>query len=705
MRTLCVFGCMAFAMGQTMTDPANNMTDPMKPPMNNTGNMNGSHPINGTDPMKPPMNGTDPWNPPMNGSNPMNGTHGMNGTDPMKPPMNVTNPMNGSHPINGTDPMKPPMNGTDPKNPPMNGSHPINGTNGMNGTGPMPPMMNGSHPMNSTNGMNGTDPWNPPMNGSHPMNGTDPMKPPMNSTDPKNPPMNGSHPMNGTDPMKPPMNGTDPKNPPMNGSHPINGTDPMKPPMNGTDNMKPPTDNTRPERMACTGPQSEWMEEEREKCCEDKKIGCGEKPQFECKHEANTTDVTQWTEEQKDFCCQRDMIACGSNAFNCSWGGETQRPWSGAQRDWCCTEKGVNCQSENEKKEDKDREQCRKDEMDGVLAKDADKSQKCCKDFAYGCVAKFECFANQTNASEWAEEKKEFCCREKDAGCAMRCDSKDKDMLTGDQQEFCCSIKGMGCSSEFKRAQKETDEKKDKEERDAGVHKKGFQMKLKGDAEEIFAEPKVVLRRLRKALLEASEKLGEKPERLVVKLLGLLMPNGKVPEGNQTQNWTMDIPRSWNEECHADEKERHAKNATQSADEPARDAGVLGETDSDYYAEIEIQDTDAATVEAASTEVKTTADNGALGGGDGPELAVGDMTEMSGSAPSTTPTTGDDDDSSSKTWLWALIGAVGALCIGAGVAAVMVHRKKETTNQGITFQEMEGQDDMSYTKSDVPEFA
>ena len=696
MRTLCVFGCVAFAMGQMGMNGAmggpdpKNMTNPM-PPMNGTTGMNNTGPM-------PPMNTTNG----MNGTRPMppmNGTSGMNGTGPMPPMMNGSHPMNGTNGMNGTRPMPPMngtngMNGTGPMPPMMNGSHPMNGTNGMNGTRPMPPM-------NGTNGMNGTGPY-PPMNGSHPMNGTDPRHPPMNGTDPKNPPMNGSHPMNGTDPRNPPKNSTDPRGPPMNGSHPINGTGPMKPPMNGTDNMKP--NSTRPERKACTGPQSEWMEEEREKCCEDKKIGCGEKPKFECKHEANTTNVTQWTEKQKDFCCQRDMIACGSNAFNCSWGGETQRPWSGAQRDWCCTEKGVNCQSENEKKEDKDREQCRKDEMDGVLAKDADKSQKCCKDFAHGCVAKFECFANQTNASEWAKEKKEFCCREKDAGCAMRCDSKDKDMLTGDQQEFCCSIKGMGCSSEFKRAQKETDEKKDKEERDAGVHKKGFQMKLKGDAEEIFAEPKVVLRRLRKALLEASEKLGEKPERLVVKLLGLLMPNGKVPEGNQTQNWTMDIPRSWNEECHADEKERHAKNATQSADEPARDAGVLGETDSDYYAEIEIQDTDAATVEAASTEVKTTADNGALGGGDGPELAVGGMTEMSGSAPSTTPTTGDDDDSS-KTWLWALIGAVGALCIGAGVAAVMVHRKKETTNQGITFQEMEGQDDMSYTKSDVPEFA
>eukprot|EP00413_Alexandrium_margalefii_P008904 CAMPEP_0204552362 /NCGR_PEP_ID=MMETSP0661-20131031/26544_1 /ASSEMBLY_ACC=CAM_ASM_000606 /TAXON_ID=109239 /ORGANISM="Alexandrium margalefi, Strain AMGDE01CS-322" /LENGTH=542 /DNA_ID=CAMNT_0051559371 /DNA_START=59 /DNA_END=1687 /DNA_ORIENTATION=- len=100
--------------------------------------------------------------------------------------------------------------------------------------------------------------------------------------------------------------------------------------------------------------------------------------------------------------------ANGSSSFNCR---DSSRPWSDAQRTFCCTSAGIGCQT------DKAGHDCTKDLANWAEVWTPQKKDWCCRNKQAGCFrsTQFDCTAG-TPAS-WPTQQKVWCCINRNQGC------------------------------------------------------------------------------------------------------------------------------------------------------------------------------------------------------------------------------------------------------------------------------------------------
>eukprot|EP00754_Rhynchopus_humris_P006864 Rhum_TRINITY_DN13242_c0_g5::Rhum_TRINITY_DN13242_c0_g5_i1::g.58565::m.58565 len=285
----------------------------------------------------------------------------------------------------------------------------------------------------------------------------------------------------------------------------------------------------------------------------------------------------------------------------------------------------------------------------------AEALRECCK-FGFGCPTNpFDCMTS--NSSSWGPQEKHFCCKmTTDArGCAEYCPVATKTRQGSDG--YCCDVRG-NCNEEYFAYEMAVDAKAQAQRKEVRVNVRGMLDQDMADAGDVLQNPKGLLRRLRLQLLAASEDLREKPELLMVTLLGLLQDDGSLPTASEFQSMTVPVPEKWNRALFYEESTLSADGWLTSR------AGQLLETSTDaknakVFFEYTIEGTDAAKVEEAVHQA----------------AAVGeDVTVM-------TPPPSSDSDS--KT-LWIVLGAgLGALCLGGLVAALVVHQRRKSENVAV----------------------
>ena len=287
----------------------------------------------------------------------------------------------------------------------------------------------------------------------------------------------------------------------------------------------------------------------------------------------------------------------------------------------------------------------------------AEAVRECCK-FGFGCPTNpFDCMTS--NASAWGPQEKHFCCKmTTDArGCAEYCPVATKTRQGSDG--YCCDVRG-NCNEEYFAYEQAIDAKAQAQRKEVRVNVRGMLGQDMADTGDVLQNPKGLLRRLRLQLLAASEDLREKPERLMVTLLGLLQADGSLPTAGEFQSMTVPVPEKWNRALFYEE-------STLSADGwlTSRAGQVLESSTSSKNAKVffeyTIEGTDAAKVEEAVHQA----------------AAVGEgVTVMS-------PPPSPESDGGLKT-LWIVLGAgLGALCLGGLVAALVVSQRRKSEDVAI----------------------
>ena len=279
-------------------------------------------------------------------------------------------------------------------------------------------------------------------------------------------------------------------------------------------------------------------------CCDNFDVSCGAPDVFDC---SDMSDMTTWTKDMAHFCCKEYDVGCDSamdkfgDVFECE--PASFLPWVPEQQEWCCANKNVSCKSEEEKNDDRFLDTC----MMNIDTMEAKTKAKCCDKFFIGCAAttKENC-SDVSNAKNWGDAKRTWCCLEQDKGCQFRC--IDDAVMTMNQSDFCCDMKGYGCSDEKIKQWNKTDE--DVKEKMKDKPKKNFRCNIVGDDADVKLNPKKLLRRFRMALLKGSKTLRTDPASLIVTLIGIL---NTVAGANQS-NWQNPIPQTWNVDLHADER-------------------------------------------------------------------------------------------------------------------------------------------------------
>ena len=207
---------------------------------------------------------------------------------------------------------------------------------------------------------------------------------------------------------------------------------------------------------------------------------------------------------------------------------------------------------------------------------------------------------------------------------------------------------------------------------------------MKGSKSEIELNPKQFLRGVRMALIATSNALQENPTSLRVSFIGWLKAgNNSFPSENEIDNWGIPIPDLWNDENA--EEEMGLKSILDSiAGTRSRAAKALGVQSTNSHTTL---GTEGIFVEATSEDVSVDQISSKIGNAD-PSLLenkegykyliepVGEGMTVEDKQPMNV------NNNSSKTWLYALISVLGALCAGGvGVAILKTRSSAENVNE------------------------
>ena len=369
---------------------------------------------------------------------------------------------------------------------------------------------------------------------------------------------------------------------------------------------------------------------------------------------------TCWCNGGKVGCTE---MACGAPTNYTCDEVRTLAPWTHEQRLWCCENKKQGCTVVQDK-----REKCMAAEKSGATVDAAFKAD-CCNSSNVMCPEpKFaDCSAPKDDEREW-------CCRVMKKGCTMTCDAQKMDLV---QATYCCNTFGSKCTDDYKNEQKTLD----KQELKKAAKKVWKQIKqdVKGAIEDIFENPKAVLRRIRMTLFRGSATLAQNPQNLVVTLIAAYTKDGQMPPTDVADQWRVDIPHSWNEENHAEEHAVVAdKSWSTSGTSDARAAVVLqsGDSDQKYYFEYRVEGTDEQVGQSVA-EMEESVGSGKLADNSGGmTVPVGSTMPIAVTGASDKPEESSESSDSGMGWLFAVIGSLGALCMGGLVAFVIFQRKQ-----------------------------
>ena len=378
---------------------------------------------------------------------------------------------------------------------------------------------------------------------------------------------------------------------------------------------------------------------------------------------------TCWCNGGKVGCTE---MACGAPTNYTCDEVRTLAPWTHEQRLWCCENKKQGCTVVQDK-----REKCMAAEKSGATVDAAFKAD-CCNSSNVMCPEpKFaDCSAPKDDEREW-------CCRVMQKGCTMTCDAQKMDLV---QATYCCNTFGSKCTDDYKNEQKTLD----KQELKKAAKKVWKQIKqdVKGAIEDIFENPKAVLRRIRMTLFRGSATLAQNPQNLVVTLIAAYTKDGQMPPTDVADQWRVDIPHSWNEENHAEEHAVVAdKSWSTSGASDARAAVVLqsGDSDQKYYFEYRVEGTDEQVGQSVA-EMEESVGSGKLADNSGGmTVPVGSTMPIAVTGASDKPEESSESSDSGMGWLFAVIGSLGALCMGGLVAFVIFQRKQRQQNENELF--------------------
>ena len=216
--------------------------------------------------------------------------------------------------------------------------------------------------------------------------------------------------------------------------------------------------------------------------------------------------------------------------YTCTWNVNTTIPWGDEQLAWCCVNHGVRCPGPEAIDLSKTKEECL------ATAATADRSA-CCDSSGVLCESK--CYSNTTALNTGQAMQ---CCRQHGLYCSVNCAGAAQ--LTGNEKHYCCAVNGLYCSEDqaFEQAEAALREAFDKSK--AGKAQGTFLLKVKGQAQEVLANPRQLMLRARLALILASPQLHGDPSRLLMTRVGVLLANGEVPSLNKT-GWSVETPVTW----------------------------------------------------------------------------------------------------------------------------------------------------------------
>eukprot|EP01064_Diplonema_japonicum_P033425 TRINITY_DN657_c0_g1_i1.p1 TRINITY_DN657_c0_g1~~TRINITY_DN657_c0_g1_i1.p1 ORF type:complete len:220 (+),score=74.98 TRINITY_DN657_c0_g1_i1:218-877(+) len=191
----------------------------------------------------------------------------------------------------------------------------------------------------------------------------------------------------------------------------------------------------------------------------------------------------------------------------------------------------------------------------------------------------------------------------------------------------------------------------------------------------MMQRPKEFLSKFRMSMLKASKKLEDEPASLVVTEMGVLVDGERMPTEEEKKQWTVKVDRKWNMEHLVEEKDRMRKYTRKSGlQQAASQDGV--------FVEYKIEGSKAKEIEA---EVNGAVEEAAQGKGpltdnaDGQSLVVKPVAEGNTALTNSSPPS-DASSSSSQTWLYGLLGGVGALCMGSAIALTVYTKRRQPTS-------------------------
>eukprot|EP00754_Rhynchopus_humris_P038729 Rhum_TRINITY_DN2133_c0_g1::Rhum_TRINITY_DN2133_c0_g1_i1::g.6034::m.6034 len=315
--------------------------------------------------------------------------------------------------------------------------------------------------------------------------------------------------------------------------------------------------------------------------------------------------------------------------YDCAWDQNTPAPWNATHRAWCCEQHHVHCLLEGEREALACAMMLRNGHAVTPFARNV-----CCEKQGLGCTADlFDCAAPQP----WSEPQRVWCCREKDVGCLAPCSSdRMRAMrLPPSDLDYCCRVKGVSCSPAYLLAAQREDRVALRRERPFVM----LRVRLFSAGIDVLASPKAVVSWLRLNLVRTSETLRAEPGMLQIRRVGVLKAGGVVPS-ERLSDWSVYVPRQWNDDAQSDEVERiracggpracaraSAFPIPRVLQRRARDAAVLGSDDgaaddgdddeaaSGMYAEFWIQGVDRRAEFSAARDVTGALVEASVGGG------------------------------------------------------------------------------------------
>eukprot|EP01063_Lacrimia_lanifica_P001266 TRINITY_DN1061_c0_g1_i3.p1 TRINITY_DN1061_c0_g1~~TRINITY_DN1061_c0_g1_i3.p1 ORF type:complete len:290 (+),score=78.27 TRINITY_DN1061_c0_g1_i3:136-1005(+) len=245
----------------------------------------------------------------------------------------------------------------------------------------------------------------------------------------------------------------------------------------------------------------------------------------------------------------------------------------------------------------------------------------------------------------WTEAKREWCCKEKQIGCAHptslpmvgEFNCKSREMWTEAKREWCCKEKQIGCPavghpaelSEFAR----------------GMVMRAVAIQFRGNRRKLFKEPMAMLAEVRHTVLAATAGLA--PEDVVVTRIGMLRA-GARPQAAELAELTVQFSLAMNEEV----------SAAEFAGAPARGASVL-DTAEDMFFDASLRAESPSAMEMLETELVAST----------PIMFASSLIHPA------RPEEPEEHDGSSS-WAFPLAVAAGVLCVGAVVAGVVMKHKQ-----------------------------
>eukprot|EP00993_Chasmostoma_nieuportense_P001122 NODE_202_length_2704_cov_109.017850_g188_i0.p1 GENE.NODE_202_length_2704_cov_109.017850_g188_i0~~NODE_202_length_2704_cov_109.017850_g188_i0.p1 ORF type:complete len:855 (+),score=163.21 NODE_202_length_2704_cov_109.017850_g188_i0:131-2566(+) len=168
-----------------------------------------------------------------------------------------------------------------------------------------------------------------------------------------------------------------------------------------------------------------WGPEKRKWCCENKQMGCDCSavlcPLVRCSNpftppgkccpecpaeEYNCLTKEVWSEEKRKWCCAHKDLGC--EKYNCF----TDEVWSEEKQKWCCARKGLGCD-----------DKCPIPSGVGICVELCSSANPCppgytccsngCGHTCVNTAKEYNCLTKEV----WSEEKRKWCCANKDLGC------------------------------------------------------------------------------------------------------------------------------------------------------------------------------------------------------------------------------------------------------------------------------------------------